>query len=568
MPELARLTFASTEIMPGLFGPMRLAVNRDAVDLTRTSSVGGLPFLADHDLSRPLGRIVKTEIRDSLGYAEAHVPTVARNEAYIEELRAHLRDGISPGLYLRAVEFVEEDGELIEHVTRWMCYEISSVTAPRMQNIGLLSLEKTRDKASITGPNRVPPAAPVDLSRSGKRAVVSHSVPDTVRGTRATSLPDVTSVGRARVPTPTGEEKRRILTTQEARVDAKLVDLTRREQAMADAEAAAKTGTATAVQPLDEMILSLAALASNPSAPTPKMHGVEVQAANRNHISARVATAALTAATSYGTEIESPSERGDIQPQGRRASRLLAAFRQATVPYGSKSFPTMSSEPVSGMLLDGAAPLTLTDGAFQTPAPRANFHMAQTRASYTMQAALQGGQVFEDMVNDSLTEAMASLKATQIIGGSGVAPNVQGVLNVTGILSSMYASTARGSASTWLAAEGLLEVQEVGPEIRRVWIISSELYRTAKQTVTDPGTGQFVLSGGRILDEVPAIKNNDLGDDQALLIDAGYWVFAKWDQADLVLDGISSPGNLRVTLSEWFDLVPIRANSALLLDEM
>ena len=228
----------------------------------------------------------------------------------------------------------------------------------------------------------------------------------------------------------------------------------------------------------------------------------------------------------------------------------------------------MSSEPVSGMLLDGAAPLTLTDGAFQSPSPSADFHMGQVRSAFTLQSMIQGGQVFEDMVNDSLTAAMASLQATQVITGDGVAPNVLGVLNVTGILSSMYASTARGSASTWLMAEGLLEAEEVGPEIRRLWIISSELYRTAKMTVTDPGTGQYVLSGGRILDEVPAFKNGDLGDDQALLIDAGYWVFAKWDQADLVLDGISSPGNLRVTMSENFDLVPIRAPSALLMDQM
>ena len=458
MPELARLTFASTEIMPGLFGMMRLKIDRDAVDLSRTSSVGGLPYLADHDMSRPLGRIVKTEIRDSLGYAEAHVPTVSRSEPYLEELRAHLRDGVSPGLYLRAVEFVEEDGELIEHVTRWMCFEISSVTAPRMQNIGLISLEKTRDKASITGLNRVPPAAPV---------------------------------ARARVTEPilTAAERARRMSGIEERVDAKLAALAQASMAADEREqsqaAAAKTGVATGeVQRLDEMLLALTSLASNPSANTPRMSGVEVLTAVRNHVVARVPTVALalTSADIPGSEIETTAPVL-TQPQGRGSARLLSRFKPASPAFGSERFPVLDTAPVAGMRTEGQAALAIVDPTFRTPALEVAPHLAQVRQSFSQQLLVQTGGAFRDAVDESLRLALMALMARQAVVGDGVAPNLRGLANVAGTGTSDYAMTDRGGAATFRDAEDVFENASFGEQLRPTWLLSGELYQLAKRTV-------------------------------------------------------------------------------------
>ena len=298
----------------------------------------------------------------------------------------------------------------------------------------------------------------------------------------------------------------------ETRVDAKLADLSRREMALTDAEAAPATGAPLS---LDATILALADLASNPSAPSPKMPGVVVQAATRNHVSARVPTMslALTGATAYGTEIESPSERGDIQPTGRRASRLLGLLRQVSVTYGSKSLPTLDSAPASGMVLDGAPPITLVDATFQSPAPQARFKMGQVRAVYSLQAVTQGGPTFATLIDDSLTAAMASLQATQVIAGDGIRPNVLGVLNTPGIGTSEYQPTNRGTAGTFREAEDVLEAAEYGPESRPYWLVASSLYRTARMLLREPGTGEFVLSNGRVLGEFPVLKNGDLTDN-------------------------------------------------------
>ena len=265
----------------------------------------------------------------------------------------------------------------------------------------------------------------------------------------------------------------------ESRVDAKLADLARRELALTDAEANAPPG---APKPLDEMILSLCSLASNPSGVTPKLPGVDRVVANRNHVTARlpIMTLALTAGTVYGSEIET-KERGDVQPDGRTAARVLAQFRQTTVPYGSQRFPIMDTGATAGMVADGGAAVSIVDGTFRNPAPEARPHQAQARAQFSLQNLIQGPDVFRGMVDDSLRVALSELMLSQVLAGSGVVPNVLGIRNLTGIETSDYTSTNRGSAASFRDAEDLLEGAQVGPEIRPSWIVASSLWRAARK---------------------------------------------------------------------------------------
>ena len=144
---------------------------------------------------------------------------------------------------------------------------------------------------------------------------------------------------------------------------------------------------------------------------------------------------------------------------------------------------TLATAPVSGMIADGAPPIPLVDATFQDPSPRADFHMGQVRAAYSLQAVTQGGETFAALIDDSLTAAMASLQATQVIAGDGISPNVLGVVNTPGIGTSEYLPTNRGTAASVRSAEDVLEAAEYGPETRPVWILSPALYRTARMTL-------------------------------------------------------------------------------------
>ena len=558
MPELAVLTWASTETFSGLFGPMRLAVTRDAIDVSRVTAPSGLPLLADHEMARPLGRVLRTEIHNGYAYAEAMLPSVSRSEPFLEELRAGLRDGVSPGMYLLAVDFVEEDGEIVENVTRWGVYEISSVTTPRLKEIGLISLEKTGDKASLThGPNRAARSVPVDLSRIGKRktrTVVKRS--------------DISAIGRAPVipvPTQTREQRRVTMSEIESRVDAKLADLSRREIALLDAEANAPTG---APKPLAEVLLSLAAHATNPSTPAPDLPGVEITSSRVNHLQGRVpsATLALTSSDVYGSAIQTV-EVGDLQPQGRRARRLLGLCRQAAPAYGSQSFPVMTSAPASGMIVDGVAPLALTDAMFANPSPAAHPHQGQVRACFTMQSLKQGGAQFEEMVHSSLQVALADLIAGQLVAGDGLSPSLTGLLTIAGTGSTSYLPTNRGGAESFRSAQDALDDITYGPEGRLAFLVATSLFREARKTLREPGTGDYVIEDGQVLGEIPALKSGDLGSNQAILADFSYIVLAVWDQASLVVDAITSPGNIKISVTQAFDVVPLRPNAIIVMDQ-
>ena len=73
-------------------------------------------------------------------------------------------------------------------------------------------------------------------------------------------------------------------------------------------------------------------------------------------------------------------------------------------------------------------------------------------------------------------------------------------------------------------------------------MIGTSLYRTARETLREPGTGSYVVEDSRVLGETIAYKSGDLPDDQALLLDAGHTVLAVWDAVDLIVDGITDPG--------------------------
>ena len=553
MPETAIITFACQEEMAGFFGAVSLIVTPEAVDLTRVSAPSGLSMLADHNGSQPLGRVERARIEGEVGYAEVRLESTKRSEPYIEELRAGIRDGISPGFLIHEAEIRETaDGDFATVITRWEPYEISSTPIPRMRGIGLISLVDEKPP-----PQRDPSTegAPSSLRRrSARERTERQPSARALAITEASMLP----VSKANPRIRTTEERMSTLREQEAKVDLKLGELHRTGDA--------KPETVQTLR-IDEAINRLALHARNPSGPGPK--GVTVTGAQVNYVSARApsVTAALVSSDVFGSEIESPPQRGDIQPTGRRAERLLRLCRQASIPYASTRFPVLSSAPTSGMVAEGAAALTLTDASFADPAPEATMHAGQVRASYSLLSALQGGPTFRQMIDDSIRIEMFNLQARQLVAGDGVAPNVRGLLNTPNVGTSEYASTDRGAATSFETAEDVLDAAEYGAESRPTWLLSPDLYRTARKTLREPGDGRYVLERAVILDEFQALKADGLTANQAVLFDAAYVVFAVWDQSDLIVDMITKPGNVLVTLTTLFDAVPIRASSIVLMDQ-
>ena len=530
--------------MDGMFGPIKLKITRESVDLSRVQSASGISVLADHDGTRPIGIVTSAEIQGNALYMDAEWISTDRSEPYLQEARGGSRRGVSPGFLIRDAEFSTlPDGQILTLVTAFEVYECSLTPVPRSADAAILMWEGSPSEAASLPSPSARPAATAKTAVSAQRPAARH----------------------ISTPTPTSQERNARMTQIETRVDEKLVDLSRRERELADVEAKPAAGDP---QPLAETLLALCSLATNPSGPTPRMPGVEVTSARTNHLTGRIPSMSLslTSSDAVGTEIGTV-EVGDLQPQGRSARRLLGLCRQSSPRYGQQAFPILSSAPGAAMILEGSV-LAMTDAAFANPAPVATPHLGVTRASYSLLSLIQGGAQFKEMVDQSLAVALQDLMAGQLVAGTGVAPSLTGLLHTADTESVAYLSTNRGAAAMFRSASDLLDDQTYGPEGRLAFLISTSLYREARQTLREPGDGNYVVADGLVLGETLALKNDDLGVNQAILFDASYVVFCIWDQMDVAIDQISSPGNVKITLSAQFDAVPLRPQSIIVVDQM
>ena len=155
MPSTVDMVVSSETEMPGFFGPLVLSHKRGAVNLRRVSSRSRMAFLADHDGTRPIGKILKVTLRDRRLEAVAELVSTPRSDPYLAEIDGGLRWGISPGFIVVEAELVEMDnGEIMTLITAWEPYECSSTPVPRNPDAGIISIT---DKG----------AASVQVSRAG-----------------------------------------------------------------------------------------------------------------------------------------------------------------------------------------------------------------------------------------------------------------------------------------------------------------------------------------------------------------------------------------------------------------
>jgi HK97 family phage major capsid protein/HK97 family phage prohead protease len=144
--EIAFSSDAEIERWPGCIEV--LSHERGAVDLDRLNDGG--PLLFNHDLDRHLG-VIETAQIDADGKGRAMVRF--GNSPLASEKWQDVQDGIlckaSVGYRIRGVKLVEEreDGSDVYLVTQWEPYEISLVTAPVDNSVGVgRSLPQTENK--------------------------------------------------------------------------------------------------------------------------------------------------------------------------------------------------------------------------------------------------------------------------------------------------------------------------------------------------------------------------------------------------------------------------------------
>ena len=136
---------ADSQRMPGLFGDIRLRIDRDSVDLNRVQS-GILNLCIDHDVSRPAGRCISSSISGSVLYAVCEIADVPDGDNLLRDLDAGLRLGCSPGFIIHDLNVREDGDNLLTEIKKFEPYEYSSTSVPRGKQarlIGRMSMNGT-----------------------------------------------------------------------------------------------------------------------------------------------------------------------------------------------------------------------------------------------------------------------------------------------------------------------------------------------------------------------------------------------------------------------------------------
>ena len=174
-----------SQVLPGLFGPMRL--NPQGADVSRIND-GLLPFLVDHEMSRAVGRIVESRLDGDAVYFGIETKETTRTLPYLEEIRASLRQGVSIGWLAHETEYI--DG--VQVVQRFQVYELSSVSTPRLEGAKIIDRRRVGEAVF---PRFHPVAKPLNTARTKLPASTS----------RRAATPAPTPTKRA-LPKPTPDD--------------------------------------------------------------------------------------------------------------------------------------------------------------------------------------------------------------------------------------------------------------------------------------------------------------------------------------------------------------------------
>ena len=124
------LIVATDAELPGMFGSIRLRIDPNACDLGRLQS-GLMNYCLDHDISKPIGRMVEASFIGGQLNAKTEIATTPDGLRFMADFDAGLRQGVSPGFLIHASEIEEATDDIRLVITAWEIFEVSSTSAPK-----------------------------------------------------------------------------------------------------------------------------------------------------------------------------------------------------------------------------------------------------------------------------------------------------------------------------------------------------------------------------------------------------------------------------------------------------
>ena len=512
MPERILLRVSDESILPGLFGSLILEHKRKSVDLGRVTSASGVDFVADHDITRPLGRVRRAYIKERSCFAEVDLKTTKRGAPYLQEIRSGLRQGVSPGFLVHKARIEEAaDGTFETIVELFEPFEISSTSAPRSKNAAII------DSSGLRKPDVVDDDEDED----------KHSMPPTDTAATAGALAAKAVAG---VLAESREINKALLQTYAAstRTNTTKGRSTMKNEATALAEA--------------ENVALLKAAMSGGDVPELSLVGGRTGAKSTIRL-------AFTSDAPGIVGTDADASRIEVREQVTSARRILALPRLLQMLELDQRTPEWSARPDAVSVQEDAV---RTDSGGTISATLKQPLRVQAAGNITLMASLVAPD-FEASVLAALQEALEQRIAEEFLSGSiSTSPNsTDGLLHTTGVTETEYAATAVGAVSGYWDSEDALPTRLAAD--RRAWVISENLYRTSRRTLIEPGANRRVVQGGLLADDSMAIRTALLPDGHAIYAEWPEVVLYRWAETHITIDMITRPGHVLLTAFGWWN---------------
>jgi HK97 family phage major capsid protein/HK97 family phage prohead protease len=553
------LSFSSTKPVARFYGNETLSHEPGAVDLTRFNT--GAPLLVNHNPEDQIGKVETAGIRDGKGRATVRFSKSARAQEIFQDVQDGIRELVSVGYNVKDVKETSR-GEFF--VTKWEPLEISIVAIPADSSVGVgrshkgtMSAAQTEDAPEmIREVENKDHAEILALGRhtgtmdAAKRAILAGESVEQFRKRALASMGAARPIGEAERHPET--ETRTVaggLWTRENCIG--MSDEERGEYSFARAIASVANGG------------RLDGLEGEASRAAEKLYGrgsaglgftvpLDVLIHKRTMVAGNNPAGGFLVASELHSEafVDRLRNRAVISSLG---TRLLTGLR------GDVVIPKLNGDVTASWL-------TETGQVTQTDLTLGQVVMTPKRVAasnvYSKQLVIQSSLDIETMIRDNMAKQIALAWDLKAIAGTGASGEPLGILNTTGLSTSV----TFGAAATWanivlfetnLAASNA-DTGSIG------WIVSPATRGKWKSAVKVTNQAVFLWEAGDLVNSYKAYATNQIpSGDKVIFGNFSDLMIGMWGGLDVVIDPYSAARNnqVYVTTNMWCDVALARPTS-------
>ena len=219
-----------------------------------------------------------------------------------------------------------------------------------------------------------------------------------------------------------------------------------------------------------------------------------------------------------------------LVPTDRTRGKLASGSLPSTTMQAERTTAAAYSDP------------TLSDNEFDLS------KVIESKSEVSLQSILQAGShEVDQLVLESHVLAIQDALIEGILYGDGTGNNLQGVAGLTGVGAATYVAASIGKDTAFTTAEASVEDAK-GRLAGMAWAFGPSLSNATRTVAIDPGSSRRVEEGGRLtLSGVPVQRVGGLTATTGILADWGRVIVPVASEVEVTVDGISQPGELRLT---------------------